>query len=48
MEILHTYKYGTMKPVEVILRRGSEGKKNNGRDEPSLSILNAYMENKNV
>jgi hypothetical protein len=33
------YEYGTLKPVEVILRRGWRKRKNNGRDEPNQFII---------
>jgi hypothetical protein len=29
------YEYGTLKPFEVILRRGREKRENNGGDEPN-------------
>jgi hypothetical protein len=29
------YKYGTLKPIEVILRRGRRKKENNGGEEPT-------------
>jgi hypothetical protein len=38
------YEYETLKPVKVILRRGRRNRENNGRNEPNLSTLYAYME----
>jgi hypothetical protein len=36
---LYIYEYGTLKPVEVILRRGRDERENNGRDEPNWGTL---------
>jgi hypothetical protein len=45
MYFLYMYEYGTLKSVEVILRRGwGRGRENNGGDEPNWGILYAYME----
>jgi hypothetical protein len=41
---LYLYKYGTMKPVEVILRRGRGKRENNGENEPSPGMLYVHME----
>jgi hypothetical protein len=38
------YEYGTLKPAEVIVRRGREKIENNGGDEPNQDILFAYIE----
>jgi hypothetical protein len=38
------YEYGTLKPVEVILRKERKKKENNGRDESNWSTLYTYME----
>jgi hypothetical protein len=38
------YEYGTLNPVEVILRRGRRKRENNGGDEPNWSTLYACME----
>jgi hypothetical protein len=38
------YEYGTLKPVDVILRKGSGRRENNGRDERNPSTLYRYME----
>jgi hypothetical protein len=38
------YEYGTLKPVEVILRRGWGKNKNNEGDKPNLRTLYACME----
>jgi hypothetical protein len=35
MYFLSIYEYGTLKPVEVILRRGRGKRENNGSDEPN-------------
>jgi hypothetical protein len=45
MHCLYLYKYGTLKPVEVILRRWK--RKNNREDEPNWGILYAYVEMSN-
>jgi hypothetical protein len=37
------YEYGTMKPDEVNLRRGT-GKRKKGGDEPNWGALHPYME----
>jgi hypothetical protein len=44
MCILHIYEYGTMKPDEVNLRRGTGNRKNKGGDEPNGGTLYPYME----
>jgi hypothetical protein len=44
MYFLYIYEYGTLKPAEVILRRGRKKRKNNGENEPSQDILYVYME----
>jgi hypothetical protein len=41
---LHRYEDGTLKPVEVILRRAGGERKNNGRVEPNQGTLYSYME----
>jgi hypothetical protein len=41
MHFLHMYEYSTLKPVEVILRRG---RRNTGGDELNWDTLYAYME----
>jgi hypothetical protein len=38
------YEYGTLKPVDVILRRGWEKRENNGGGEPKGGILSAHVE----
>jgi hypothetical protein len=38
------YEYRTLKPVEVILRRGWEKRENNGGDEPNCGTIYVYME----
>jgi hypothetical protein len=38
------YEYGTLKPVEVILRRGRGKMENNGADETNKGTLYTYME----
>jgi hypothetical protein len=38
------YEYGTLKPVDVTLRRGWGRRENNGGNEPNWSTLYAYME----
>jgi hypothetical protein len=38
------YKDGTLRPVEVILRREEEDKENNSGDEPSWVTLYPYVE----
>jgi hypothetical protein len=38
------YEYGTLKPVEVILRKGGGKKENNGGNKPNWSTFYAYME----
>jgi hypothetical protein len=38
------HEYGTLKPVEVILRRGKEEEEDNGGDDPNWGMLYAYME----
>jgi hypothetical protein len=40
---LHTCEDGTLKHVEVILRKGRRTRENNGGDEPNRGIY-AYME----
>jgi hypothetical protein len=37
------YEYGTLKPVEIILRRRKEKRKNKRGDEPNWGTLYAYM-----
>jgi hypothetical protein len=44
MCILHIYEYGTMKPDEVNLRRGTGNRKNKGRVEPNWGTLYTNME----
>jgi hypothetical protein len=44
MYFLYMYEYGILKHVEVILRRGSGKRKNNGGDEPNQETFYAYME----
>jgi hypothetical protein len=41
---LYVYEYGTLKPVEVILRRGKEKREKNEGDESNWGTLYAYME----
>jgi hypothetical protein len=43
MYFLSMYKYGTLKPVKTILRRGREKRENNGGDEPNWATLYAHM-----
>jgi hypothetical protein len=38
------YKYGTLKPVEVILRGERKKRETNGENEPNQSTLYTYME----
>jgi hypothetical protein len=38
------YKYGTLKPVKVILRKRVGKRENNGRDEANKGTIYAYME----
>jgi hypothetical protein len=44
MGFLYTYEHGTLKPIEVIFRRGQEKRKNNRGDEPNQSTIYMYME----
>jgi hypothetical protein len=44
MYFLYMCKYGTLKPVEVTLRRRRGKRENNGGNEPNWGILYAYME----
>jgi hypothetical protein len=41
---LHMYEYGTLNPVEVILRRGRCKRESNGGDEPNWGTIYVYME----
>jgi hypothetical protein len=41
---LHMYEYGTLKPIEVILRRGWRKRENNGGEEPNQGTLYVHME----
>jgi hypothetical protein len=43
MYFLHIYANGTLKPVEIILRREVK-RENNGEDEPNWVTLCSYME----
>jgi hypothetical protein len=43
MYFLHKHEYGTLKSVEVILRRGRRKRENNGGNETNLGTLYAYM-----
>jgi hypothetical protein len=38
------YEYGTLKPVEVTLRREWSRCENNGGDEPNLGIIYVYVD----
>jgi hypothetical protein len=38
------YEYGTLKPIEVILRRGRGNRENNGGDESNWGILYSHRE----
>jgi hypothetical protein len=45
MCFLHiNHKYGTLRNAKIFLTRVRGKRKNNGWDEPSLGILDAYME----
>jgi hypothetical protein len=41
--VLYMYKYGSLKPTEVILRRG-RGKREYGGKEPNQGTIYVYME----
>jgi hypothetical protein len=43
MYFLFTYEYGTLKPVEVILRRGEEEEGGYGRNELNRGTFLAYL-----
>jgi hypothetical protein len=34
VSFLYNYEYGTLKPVDVTIRKGQGRKENNGEDEP--------------
>jgi hypothetical protein len=40
---LHIYEYGTLKYIEVILRKGRERRENNRRNESNRTILYSFM-----
>jgi hypothetical protein len=44
MYFLHINEYGTLKSVEVILRRERGKGESNGENEPNQGILYTYME----
>jgi hypothetical protein len=44
MYFLHICEYGTLKSVEVTLRRGEGKRENNGGDEPNQDTLYVYTE----
>jgi hypothetical protein len=44
MYFLHIYEYGTLKSVEVALRRGKRKRESNGGNEPNQCTFYVYME----
>jgi hypothetical protein len=41
---LYKHEYGTLKPVDVTVRRGWGRRENNGGDEPNRGITHVYRE----
>jgi hypothetical protein len=44
MYFLYKYEYGTLKPVEITLKREMGRRENNGGDEPNQGIIHVYIE----
>jgi hypothetical protein len=43
LNVPHKYEYGTLKSVEVILRRGRKKRVDNGGDGPNWGTLYKYL-----
>jgi hypothetical protein len=44
MYFLYNYEYGTLKPMEITLRRKIGDRENKGRDKPIWGTIHVYME----